>query len=89
MSGSDDGLPGVAMVVALGVGLVGTFALAVRVLVWFLAWVFSVCCVLVQGLDYICIGVPPVPMLSGRAALCCRSFVTTRWGLWARTVPPA
>lgn len=49
MSGSDDGLPGVAMVVALGVGLVGTFALAVRVLVWFLARVFSVCCVLVQG----------------------------------------
>ena len=38
-----------AMAVALGVGLVGTFALAVRVLVWFLAWVFSVCCVLVQG----------------------------------------
>lgn len=38
-----------ASVVALGVGLVGTFALAVRVLVWFLARVFSVCCVLVQG----------------------------------------
>ena len=49
MTGSDDGLPGVAMVVALGVGLVGTFALAVRVLVWCLVWVFSVCCVLVQG----------------------------------------
>jgi hypothetical protein len=49
MRGSDDGLPGVAMAVALGVGLVGTFALAVRVLVWLLAWVFSVCCVLVQG----------------------------------------
>jgi hypothetical protein len=49
MSGSDDGLPGVAMAVALGVGLVSTFAFAVRVLVWFLVWVFSVCCVLVQG----------------------------------------
>ena len=49
MSGSDDGLPGVAMVVALGVGLVTTFALAVRGLTWFLAWAFSVCCVLVQG----------------------------------------
>lgn len=49
MNGSDDDLPGVAMVVALGVGLVGMFALVVRALVWFLAWVFSVCCVLVQG----------------------------------------
>lgn len=49
MSGSDDGLPGAAMVVALAVGLVGTFALAVRVLVWILAWLLSVCCVLVQG----------------------------------------
>ena len=42
-------MPGVVMVVALSVGFVGTFALAVRALVWFLAWVFSVCCVLVQG----------------------------------------
>ena len=49
MSGSNDGLPGVAMVVALGVGLVGTFVVAVRVLTWALAWLFSVCCVLVQG----------------------------------------
>ena len=49
MSGSDDGLPGVAMVVALGVGLVSTFLIAVRALTWFLAWAFSVCCVLVQG----------------------------------------
>ncbi len=49
MSGSDNGLPGVAMVVALDVGLVGAFVVAVRVLTWFLAWVFSVCCVLVQG----------------------------------------
>ena len=49
MSGSDDGLPGVAMAVALGVGLVSMFLIAVRALTWFLAWVFSVCCVLVQG----------------------------------------
>ena len=48
MSGSDDGLPGVAMVAALGIGLVSTFALAVRVLVWFLTWVFSICCAVVQ-----------------------------------------
>ena len=38
MNGSDDGLPGVAVVVALGVGLVGTFALVVRVLTRALAW---------------------------------------------------
>lgn len=38
MSGSDDGLPGVAMVVALGVGLVCTFVVAVRALTWALAW---------------------------------------------------
>ena len=49
MSGSDDGLPGVAMAVALGVGLVSTFVVAVRALTWVLAWLFSVCCVLVQG----------------------------------------
>ena len=49
MSGSDDGLPGVAMVVALGVGLVGMFLVAVKALTWTLAWLFSVCCVLVQG----------------------------------------
>lgn len=49
MGGSDDGLPGVATVVALGAGLVGTFVVAVRALTWVLAWLFSVCCVLVQG----------------------------------------
>ncbi|MBR3327568.1 MAG: hypothetical protein IKG69_03040 [Atopobiaceae bacterium] len=38
MSGSDDGLPGVATVVALGAGLVGTFVVAVRALTGALTW---------------------------------------------------
>lgn len=43
-SGSYDGLPGVAMVAALGVGLADTFVIEARVLTWARAWLFSTCC---------------------------------------------
>lgn len=48
MSGSDDGLPGAAMAVALLAGLVAVVLVAVRLAAWILALLFSVCCVLVQ-----------------------------------------
>lgn len=47
MSGSDDGLPGVAVVAALLVGLGAVICIIARVTAWILALLFSVCCVLV------------------------------------------
>ena len=46
---SDDGLPGLAMVVALCVGMLGVVALGACALVTALSWIFAVASVLVQA----------------------------------------
>lgn len=45
---SDDGLPGMALVIALCVGLLGVVVLGACALVTALSWIFAVVSVLVQ-----------------------------------------